>query len=297
MALAQSYSSPASTNHPDAPAKPPREIAGIPLDPLGPARTIWQHRALIRRLGQREIEAIYRGTWLGICWFVIQPLLLLAVYTFVFAVVFKSRIGGADAGPATPALMIFTGLIIFNIFAETVNRAPRLLRSNRVYVKQVIFPVEILPITALTTALFQGILSFILLIGAYLIFEGIPPLALLSIPLILIPLLMLTLGFSWFLASIGVFVYDVAPFVGVVVRVLLFLCPIFYSLDAIGLPFRYFIMANPITSCVSLSRAALFAGTFPNLTHLALYWLVAAIVCWLGYTWFMKTRKAFGDVL
>ncbi len=286
-----------SSPAPDSDTAQRSKLAGIPLNPLGPLLTMVEHRGLIKRLGWREIEALYRGTWLGICWFLIQPLLLLGVYTIVFSMIFKSRIAGADAGPATPALMIFTGLIIFGIFSETIGRAPKLMRSNRVYVKQLIFPVEILPVVALTSALFQALLSFALLMVAYFIFEGWPPLALVMVPLIVAPIVLMTLGFSWFLASLGVFVQDVGPLVGVILRMMLFLCPIFYSLDAIGLPYRYAIMANPITSAVSLSRAALFAGDWPDPVHLVVYWVVGLLVAWLGFAWFMKTRKAFGDVL
>ncbi len=269
----------------------------IPLTPLGPMRTMWKHRGLILRLGRREVESLYRGTWLGLCWLVIQPLLLLGVYTFVFTVVLQPRGISATAGPATPALTIFTGLILFNVFADALNRAPRLLHSNRLYVSQVIFPIEILPVVSLATALFQGMLSFILLLGAFLIFDGLPPLAVTSLPLVLLPLLLLTLGFSWFLASLGVFVRDVAPVVGVLLRVLLFLCPIFYPLEAVKGLFRQIIMLNPIAAAVWMSRGALFEGHWPNPWHLGIYWCASILICWAGYAWFMKTRKAFGDVL
>ena len=290
---------PTSLNAATPELSPPADwqTSDVPLNPLGPLLTMWRHRALIFRLGRRDIEALYRGTWLGLCWLVIQPLLLLAVYTFVFTVIFKPKVASATDGAATPALTIFTGLILFNIFAEALNRAPRLLHSNRVYVSQVIFPIEILPVVALGTALFQGLLSFMLLLGAFLIFDGWPPLTLISIPLVVLPLLLLTLGFCWFLASLGVFVRDVAPFVGVTLRVLLFLCPIFYPLEAVPGLLRQVIMANPVATAVCLSRGAIFAGVWPNPWHLGIYWCASILVCWAGYAWFMKTRKAFGDVL
>lgn len=275
----------------------PWRIVGIPLNPFEPFIAVWRNRSLTRRLIKREVQAQHKGTVLGMVWLVVQPLMLLAVYTFVFATAFRPHDVDASASKAMFALMVFTGLIHYTVFAETFGRSPKMMTSNKVYIKQVIFPIEILPIVTLGSALIKAIISFSLLMAAFLIFMGRPPLATLSILAVVPPMLFLTIGLSWFVASLAVFIPDCEPAIAVIVRLMLFLCPVFYSIDAIGYPYRYLILANPVSFSVITAKHALFRQEWPLPVHVGIYWLVSLLVLWFGYAWFTKTRKAFADVI
>lgn len=271
--------------------------AGHGAGPLAPFRAVWQHRRLILRLAKREVDARYRGSMLGIVWAVLNPLLMLVVYTFVFTTVFQARWGGAGGGSGEFALLLFSGLILFNIFSECVTRAPGLLLENVSYIKKVVFPLEILPVVGLTVALFNAALGFVILAVFYLAVLGLPPVTVLLLPLVLAPLCLTTLGISWFLASAGVFLRDIRQIVGVVVTVLMFMSPIFYPISALPEQFRSLIHLNPLTAVLEQSKDLLFWGRIPAPLHWTLAALASWTCAWLGYLWFMKTRRGFADVV
>lgn len=252
---------------------------------------------MIARLARRDLEARYRGSLLGLVWTVLTPLLMMAVYTFVFSVVFRARWGVADGGTAEFGLLLFSGLILFNIFAECVTRAPGLMMENISYIKKVVFPLEILPAVVLTVALFNATVSTLVLYLFYFAVLGLPPLTAVLAPLVLIPLSMLTLGLTWFLASAGVFLRDLRQVVAVLVTVVMFLSPIFYPVTALPESYRVLIYFNPLTLLMEELREALFWGHALPWLEWAVYTLAAWAWMWLGYMWFVKTRKAFADVV
>ena len=257
---------------------------------------LWRHRALIRVFVVREVAGRYRGSFLGLLWSFITPMLMLAVYTFVFSVVFNARWGGGGESRYQFAMVLFAGLIIFNIFAECVAKAPGLVVGNANYVKKVVFPLEILPWVNLGSALFHAGVSLLVLLAALAVVDGIPWTVLL-LPLVLLPFVLLVMGLSWFLASIGVFVRDVGQFIGTVVTVLLFMSPIFYPISALPGSVARFLFLNPLTFIIEQSRELIIWGRLPNWSGLGLYLLFAAVVAWLGFAWFQKSRKGFADVL
>ncbi|MGI6525454.1 MAG: ABC transporter permease [Bdellovibrionota bacterium] len=259
--------------------------------------SIRNNAALIWRLSKRDIESRYRGTFLGILWAIFIPVLLLLVYTFVFSVVFKARWGEDNTGQGSFALILFCGLIFFNLFAECINRAPTLILSNAIYVKKILFPLEILPIVTIISALFNFILSYLVLMVGYLFIEGIPSFEVLLVPLLLIPFCLLTLGLTYFLASLGVFVRDLGQIVGVFVMILMFLSPIFYPLAAIPEKYQAIINLSPVTIIIEAARGLMFRAAIPNLPLLGGYLIVSIIVLYLGFLWFKKTEKGFADVI
>lgn len=270
-------------------------------DSIAPAalwRAVWGNRLLIRRLAARELAARYRGSLLGAAWMAVNPLLMLAVYTFIFTVVFKARWGTSTGGSSAEfALFLFSGMILYGVFSDVVTRAPSLMLENVSYIKKVVFPLEILPVVALVGALANAAVGFVILIGFQLIVLGLPPATILALPAVLLPLCLLTAGLGWFLSSLGVFLRDVRQMVGVLVTVLMFMSPIFYPIDMIPAEFRGFLHLNPLTSILEQSKDVLFRGRLPDL----LPWLgsvaASAAACWLGFAWFVKTRKGFADVL
>lgn len=263
--------------------------------------------SLIAQLARREIAGRYRGSALGILWSMLSPLFMLATYTFVFGTVFRARwaapaeqgASGANTAHSTSefAIILFAGLIVFQLFAEVVTRAPTLIVANTNYVKKVIFPLEILPIVALGSALFHTAVSLLVLFACMLVvFEAIPLTALLA-PLVLAPFCVMILGVSWFLASLGVYYRDINQFLGTFVTALLFLSPIFYPISALPDWVRAWVVWNPIALPVEQIRNMLIFGQGPDLPGLLLYTLAAFAMAGLGYAWFRKTRKGFADVL
>jgi lipopolysaccharide transport system permease protein len=259
--------------------------------------SLWRNRELIKALVHREVVGRYRGSFMGILWSFFNPVFMLAVYTFVFSVVFKARWNAGSDSKTEFALVLFAGLIVFNLFAECVNRAPGLILSNVNYVKKVVFPLEILPIVALGAALFHALVSLCVWLVAYLILFGIPHITVLLLPLVFLPLLLFITGVSWVLASLGVYLRDISQFVGIAVTVLMFLSPIFYPTSALPDEYRYLLSLNPLTPAIEQARGVLFFGEIPNITDFFTYFLATALVALSGFFWFQKTRKGFADVL
>lgn len=272
--------------------------AAQPASLIALCKSLWRNRQLIVQMTKREVVGRYRGSIMGLAWSFFNPIFMLVVYTFVFSVVFKARWGvGGEESKTLFALVLFVGMIVHGLFAEVLNRAPGLILSNVNYVKKVVFPIEILPVIAMGAALFHTLISLSVLLSAFIIFNGYLHWTVVFIPLMLLPLIVLTLGLSWMLASLGVFIRDVSQSIGLITTVLMFLAPVFYPVTAVPERFRPFIMANPVTFIIEQARAVLIMGTLPNWGGLAIYMLIAILVAWAGYFWFQKTRKGFADVL
>ena len=267
------------------------------ISPKEMAASLWRNRSLIKALAQREVVGRYRGSVMGILWSFFNPVFMLLVYTFVFSVIFKARWSGGSDSKTEFALILFAGLIVFNLFAECFNRAPGLILANVNYVKKVVFPLEILPWVALGSALFHALISLGVWLIAYLILFGVPHLTVLLLPLVILPFLLLIMGLTWALASLGVYLRDVSQFIGILTTVLMFLSPIFYPASALPEAYRHLLLLNPLTPVIEQARDVLFWGKVPNMTILSIYLLMTAFIAWLGFAWFQKTRKGFADVL
>jgi len=257
----------------------------------------WQNRGLIKALVEREVIGRYRGSVFGILWSFFNPLFMLMVYTFVFSVIFKSRWNGGSGSKTEFALVLFAGLIIFNLFSECVNRAPTLILSNTNYVKKVVFPLEILPWVAFGSALFHACISLLVWLVAYTILFGIPHATVLLLPLVMLPLPFFIMGLSWGLASLGVYLRDASQFIGILTTTLMFLSPVFYAADTLPPEYRQLMAFNPMVPVIEQARDVLFWGRMPDMSLFAIYLCGSALIAWLGFAWFQKTRKGFADVL
>ena len=272
--------------------------AGQPTSLLSLLRSLWRNRQLIVQMTKREVVGRYRGSVLGIAWSFFNPLLMLTIYTLVFSVIFKSHWGvNTDETKTQFAIVLFVGMIVHSLFADVINRAPGLITSNVNFVKKVVFPLDILPSVAIGAALFHGLVSLGVLLIAFLLFNGYLNWTAIFIPLVLLPLIILTLGFAWMLASLGVFLRDLGQTTGIITMVMFFLSPIFYPVTALPVALRPWIMANPLTFIIEQAREVLIWGHLPNWMGLGIYTLAATAVAWAGYIWFQKTRKGFADVL
>ena len=260
---------------------------------------LWRHRELITHLVRRNVLLRYQGSALGLVWMFGTPLLMLAVYTFVFSVVFKARWGTGEEQlpPGAFALTLMCGLSVYNIVAETLNASAICITANPNYVKKVVFPLEVLPVAALLTSLFFAAIWFgLLIVGIVAVMHVVSP-AMLTLPLLLIPVVLLTCGLAWVVASLGVYIPDVSHALGIILQVLFFLTPIFYSVEMIPERFRQLVYLNPLTYAVESVRGVLIAGQWPDWIGLGVFTAIAAGVFFAGYAWFIRTKKGFADVL
>ena len=272
--------------------------AAQPTSPVALIKSLWCNRNLIVQMTRREVVGRYKGSVLGLAWSFLTPVLMLAVYTFVFSVVFKARWGtDGDESKTQFALVLFVGMIVHGLFAEVLNRAPGLILSNVNYVKKVVFPLDVLPVIAMGAALFHASISLAVLLIAFALFNGYLHWTIIFIPVLLLPLVILTLGVAWIVASLGVFLRDVGQTVGIITTMMLFLAPIFYPITALPEEIRPWIMANPLTFIIEEARGVVILGRMPEWTGLGIYTVAATAVAWAGFAWFQKTRKGFADVL
>jgi lipopolysaccharide transport system permease protein len=261
-------------------------------------RSIWRHRQLTLQLAKREFANRHRGSLLGLLWMIVTPVCMLLVYTFVFSVIFKSRWSGAESGNhAEFAVILFCGLTVFAFFSETISRSPNLIVSNPSYVKKVIFPLEILPVATFLASLFQGLLTLLILYVADFILFGRLPWTAVFIPAVLAPLTLFTLGLSWLLASLGVFLRDLAHIVPLALTALMFLTPVFYPVSAVPGQVALLCELSPLAYAVEDARRVLIWGELPRFASLLLHMTIGLTCAATGYWWFNRTRKAFADVI
>ena len=265
--------------------------------PVQGPMALWQSRDLIRQMVRREVIGRYRGSVLGIVWSFFHPILMLAVYTFLFSVVFTARWGGGTGDKTEFAILIFSGMIVHAMFAESIGRAPSLILSNANYVKKVVFPLQILPVVAMGAVLFHTAVSYGVLLAFYLAVHGTLNWTVILLPVVLLPYVLLILGISWFLASIGVYLRDVGQATGIVITILMFVSPVFYPISAVPEAFRPLFHLNPLTFIIEQTREVLIWNRMPDWGGLALYSVVSAFIAWAGLYWFQRSRKGFADVL
>jgi lipopolysaccharide transport system permease protein len=267
------------------------------IHPLQPFRNLARYRDLVWQMTERDARSRYRGSAGGLVWVAFHPLLMLAVYTFFFTEVFPTRWSVAGASRGEFALVVFIGLLLHGLFAEAAIRAPTLVVSNPNLVKKVVFPLDLLPVINLGSALFHFAIGLAIWFVFHLFQKGLPPPTALWLPVVLLPLVVLILGLSWMLASLGVYLRDVNHIVPVLVTVLLFASPVFYPLDALTGWFRTLVVASPLTIPIEEARRVLLGGQAPQFGALGAYTLVALAVAYAGFVWFQGTRKGFADVL
>ncbi|MES2935171.1 MAG: ABC transporter permease [Pseudomonadota bacterium] len=259
-------------------------------------QNFWRHRSLVMELVKREFTGRYRGSFGGVLWSFVQPLFMLAVYTLAFGVILKTR-WGFSGDTKDYAFVLFSGLIIFNAFGECLTRAPTLITSNPNFVKKVVFPLEILPLVMAISAIGHALISISVWIGGYMLLFGLPKLTLLYFPAIIAVFFPILLGVGWLLAAMGVIVRDIEQLTRMVSHALLFLTPIFFSIDSAPPMIAYAMLINPLTFIVEQFRQAMFFGISPNFWGLAIYLLLATVFSAASLYIFKRLRPTFADLV
>lgn len=259
-------------------------------------RTLWRYRSLVLELAKREFSGRYQGSFGGIAWSFAQPLFLLAVYTVAFGVILQAR-WGFSGGTADYALMLFAGLIIFNAFSECLGKAPLLIATNPNFVKKVVFPLELLPWVMTFTILLHAVIGIGVWFAGYAVLYGLPKPTAILVPAILLCFFPLLLGVGWLLAALGLFVRDINQLTAMLSHALLFLTPIFYSIDAVPAVLQPVLMLNPLTFVVEQFRLVLYFGEVPVLRGLAVYFALASLFAWASLALFRRLRPRFADLV
>lgn len=256
-----------------------------------------KYKTLFLQFVKRDISGRYKGSLIGIAWAFITPLLTLGVYTFVFAGIFKMRWpGDLASGNGAYALRLFAGLVVFNLFSEVVSRASNLIVEQPNLVKKVVFPLELLGHISIGVSLFHFLIGSGMLFVCTILFEPFHYSALLF-PLVVMPLIPMLLGVSWMLSAIGVYFRDLGQALVLLVNLLLFLSPVFYSTSTLSPELQFWIGLNPLTQPIENMRNVLFAGLVPDLMSWLGSLLLGLAVAIAGAWMFTKTRDGFADVL
>jgi lipopolysaccharide transport system permease protein len=259
--------------------------------------TLIRNRNLIKQLVVREFAAKYRGSFLGMGWAILSPLLTALVFVFVFGTVFQSRWGGDSRPEASFTVILLAGIILHGLFSECLARAPSAIVSNPTYVKKVVFPIEILPVVIVLNSLVTATIGTIIVLVLHLFTHGTISFTVLLLPIVFLPFAVMVLGIVYFLCALGVYFRDLMQAIGLVTMASMFISPVLYPTSTVPLAYRSFLYLNPLTLPVEQTRDLALYGFSPNLTGLAVYSLVAILLLWLGFAWFQKTRNGFADVL
>ena len=269
------------------------------FDICSPFRQIWRNRELIWLMAIRSIEGQFNGSYLGIFWSFIQPLCMLAIYTFIFSCIFNARFGTDPryAMKGAYAIILFSGMAVFNIFSSSVSKASVLIESHRNLVKKVVFPLELLPIINLTSVFLLSLVHIVMVIaGAGIILKTLSW-TMLLLPVTLIPLLLFTSGISFFTASLGVFFKDLPYLLELVLQMWFFMTPIIYPIHIVPQKLQWFYHLNPMTCFVEQTRLFLIYDSLPSVKSCVFLFIFSYLVFQLGYFVFIKTKRGFADVL
>ena len=262
-------------------------------------RSSVKRKDLISQLIKRDIVSRYKGSILGISWSIINPLIMISIYTLVFSQVFQAKWGTNtnNDDPLYFGINLFCGLVVFNMFAETATRSPTLITSNPNYVKKIVFPLYTLGEMVVGSTLMHASISTVILIMTKIVIIGTISPIVLMLPLVWLPYILECLGLVWFLSTVGVFIKDTAQIVNAIVSMTMFLSPIFYPSSAIPDSLKWLIAINPLVKTIDNTRLIIMENSLPEITGLLGHVFIGIIWCELNYRFLRSSRKYFGEVI
>ena len=257
----------------------------------------WRHRELLWQFTLRNVELRHKGSHLGLIWSFLNPVLMLGLYVLVFGYIFGGKFGVLPNETRVDyALGIFLGLTLFHFFAEVMTIAPTLIVGNPNFVKKVIFPLEILPAASVGGAVFHLLISLGLALLSLLLFGRGIPLSTLWLPVIIAPLVLLSLGTSWLLAALGVFFRDISQVMQFLSMALMWTSAVFFTAQKHPAAWPY-LRFNPLLLAIDLTRNAALWALPLNYRHLIYLYGSSLLACYLGHLVFRRMKPAFADVL
>ncbi len=269
----------------------------VPLNPIKICARIWAQRQLLRQLTNRAVQMRFRGSVLGLLWAILNPIFMLLVYTFVFSVIMKIRWNG-QGSTFFFAMNLYCGLIVYGIFAESVGSASIQILTNPSYVKKIVFPLEILPLAGLAASVFFNLFGLVILLFCVQFFVQPLSIHIVALPIVWLPLLLLSCGLSWVVAALGVLVRDVGQLIIILLQVLFYLCPIVYPLTRVPVSMqRIYMLLNPMAIYVEQTRAVVLDRSWPQWNWMPQSYLISLVAFIFGYYVFMRAKRGFADVI
>jgi lipopolysaccharide transport system permease protein len=285
---------------PDLVINSPENIQAVSLNPFQIIAEVWQRRQLFRQLTKRSVQQRFRGSMLGIVWAILNPICMLLVYTFVFSIVLKVQWNG-QGSHFVFAMNLFCGLIVYGIFSESVGAASTQIVTNPSYVKKIVFPLELLPLASMGAAIIFNLFSLAILLACTQFFMHPLSIHLAALPVIWLPLFLLTAGLSLLVAALGVFLRDIGQLIVIILQIVFYLCPIVYPMQRLSqLPPRvmqWYLLCNPMAVFLEESRRVILQGVWPIWSWLPASYAVSLLLFIFGYYAFMKTKRGFADVI
>lgn len=271
-------------------------------NPLAMVACLIRHRHLIRQMTMREVLGRYKGSYLGLLWPFLNPVLLLIIYTVVFKYIFNTKFNGRFGESGSEfSLILFSGLIVFNTFAECIARAPNLILLNSNYVNRVVFPLEILPVTVVLSSVFHLLMSFAMLLLATFFLAGSFPVTILQWPLLLLPTIGYCLGASWLIATAGVFLRDLNEIALAAIQILMYASAIFYPLRLVSAKVPALLQPlvewNPVANLVEQSRQTAAMGEVMDWGVYGGLMAGSLICAGIGFAVFMRAKHTFADII
>jgi lipopolysaccharide transport system permease protein len=261
-----------------------------------PVASLWRNRTLLRSMVKRDILTRYRGSMGDVLWTVLNPLLLMLTYFFVFGVVLRTRFG-ADRSGSAYVLYFLAGMLPWLPFSEAAGRAPYIILEHRNWVKKLVFPLETLPVIPVISGLVTEVFAVAIFAAVLFALHGHVPLTAFWLPVLVIPQILFTVGLAWFLAALAVYMRDLGQINGFVLTMWFFLTPICYPVAAMPKWATPALRKNPMFVLVQGYRDILLDGHAPAALPLIKLWLLALIVFFVGHAWFYKLRKNFADII
>ena len=269
-----------------------KSVFPLALDVLALPRIACRNRNLLWMLSRRNIESRYKGSVLGLVWSFVQPLLMMTVYTVVFGIFFGAKWPGEiGKNPWAYPMLVLCGMSTYSVFSESVSVCCGEITGNPNYVKKVIFPLELLPLSRVFATVALNLAWFVLLFFGAVFLLGKVSFTMLLLPLVLVPLVLFTLGVSFFVSSLSVYLRDTQHLVAVAIQVLFFLTPIFYSLEGIDPRAARILSMSPLAYVVETIRAVFIYGCMPDWERFCMVTFLCLAIMQLGFIWFEKTKK------
>ena len=264
------------------------------LELLSSTRT---NHFVLSQLTKTEILTRYRGSVLGLAWSVLNPLFMLVVYSLVFDFLLKVRWAVKTPEETPYALALFAGILVHAFFSDCLVQSTTAISKNANFVKKIVFPLEVLPIVTVTSAVFNLFLSIVIFLIAIVFFGNTLHFSLLLIPIVLLPFIIFVLGMSYMLAAVGVYIKDVSQVAGMLSMMFLFLSPVLYPLSILPAKIQAIAMLNPLSFIIEQLRAVALNGNMLDWQGYLIYLMVSLLFLSLGYAIFQRTRKGFADVI
>jgi lipopolysaccharide transport system permease protein len=260
-------------------------------------RELWRFRELFLVMAWRDIAVRYKQTVLGILWAILQPVITMIVFTFIF-----NRVGNIQSGDATPyPIFLYVGLLLWQYYSNVLSNASNSMVSSANMIQKIYFPRLILPATAATTGLVDLAISSLILAGMMAYYRFYPLVSgLLVLPVLLICVILASLGFGFFLAAINVKYRDVRYALPFFIQILMYVTPVIYPvkmLDKHLVIKNLMLWLNPISGVITNARAALLGQGHVDWGIMGISFLMSCVYFVFGLYYFRNTERYFADIV